>query len=123
MNIVLWIAQGLAGVMFLIAGIMKSTQPKEKLAARMAWVEDYSPTQIRLIGLSEVLGGLGLVLPALTGILPILTPIAAACLIVIMAGAIYTHLKRKENNGLIAPSVLLLLSALIAVGRFWILPL
>jgi hypothetical protein len=40
-----------------------------------------------------------------------------------MAGAIYTHVKRKENNGLIAPSVLLLLSALIAVGRFWILPL
>ncbi len=123
MNIALWIMQGLAGVMFLLAGVLKASQPKEKLAKNMAWVEDFSATQIRLIGLSEILGGLGLILPGVTHILPVLTPIAAACLAVIMGGAVYTHLRRKENNGMVAPAVLLLLSVIVAIGRFFISPL
>ncbi len=122
MNIVLWVLQGLAGVAFLMAGGMKAMTPKEKLGERMAWVEDYNATQIRLIGLAEVLGGLGLILPGLTNILPILTPIAATCLVIIMAGAVYTHLRRKENNGLVAPIVLLIIPVVIAIGRFWISP-
>ena len=123
MNTVLWVLQGLAGFMFIMAGGMKMMQSKENLGKRMAWVEDYSATQIRLIGLAELLGGLGMILPGLTHVLPILTPIAAACLAIIMAGAAYTHIRRKEFNGLVAPIVLLILSILIAIGRFWISPL
>ena len=122
MNIGLWVAQGLAGLMFFLAGSMKVVQGKEKLRGRMGWVDDYSAAQVRLIGLAELLGGLGLILPGLTGIFPILTPIAAACLTIIRAGAVYTHFRRKETSTLAAPVVLLVLPIFIAIGRFWISP-
>lgn len=122
MDIVLWIAQGLAGVMFILAGSMKATQNKGKLRARMGWVDDFTDIQVRLIGIAELLGGLGLILPGLTKILPILTPVAAACLAIIMVGAVYTHIRRKETNGLAAPVILLVLPIFIAIGRFWISP-
>ena len=122
-NVVLWILQILAGGLFVLAGIMKVILSKEKLAASAPWVEDFSATQVRLIGLAESLGSLGLILPGLTGILPVLTPVAAACLIVIMVGAVYTQFRRKETSGLVLPTALLLVSLLIAMGRFWISPL
>ena len=62
-NLILWIFKGLVAVLFLMAGIMKATQPKEKLAENMAWVTDFSPGQIRTIGVLEILGAIGLVLP------------------------------------------------------------
>ena len=70
MNVVLWIIAGLLAVAFLGAGLSKLLQPKEKLAATMGWVEDFSPGTIKLIGALEVLAAIGLVLPAALDVLP-----------------------------------------------------
>lgn len=96
MNTALWIVQGLAAAMFMMVGVMKLMRTKEQMAERMAWAEDFSQGQIRGIGVLEILGVLGLILPGLTGILPILTPIAAVGLALLMMGAFFTHLRRKE---------------------------
>ena len=78
------------------AGFAKATSPKAKLAEnpRMAWTEDFSPLAIRLIGIAEVLG---LILPLATGIAPILTPIAAVGIAILMLGATVVHIRRKES--------------------------
>ncbi len=118
MNIVLWIVQSILAVAFVVAGVMKSTQPKEKLKPNLPWVEDFSIGTVRLIGVSELLGGLGLILPAATGIAPILTPIAATCLAVVMVLAAVTHIRRKEASGIAVNAVLFLLCVFVAWGRF-----
>ncbi|MER5643067.1 DoxX family protein [Streptosporangium sp. NPDC002524] len=118
MNVVLWIAQSLLAGLFLLAGFTKATQSREGLAARLPWVEDFSDGQIRIIGILEVLAGLGLILPAVTGILPVLVPIAAVGLVITMVGAIAVHLRRKEYPGIAVNVVILLLSAFVAWGRF-----
>ena len=118
MNIALWIVQGLLAAAFLMAGFMKASQPKDKLAEKMAWVNDFTASQVRNIGIVEVLGAIGLILPAITGILPILTPLAAVGLGITMIGAAKTHLRRGENQMIMPNIVLLLLSAFVAYGRF-----
>jgi uncharacterized membrane protein len=118
MNVALWIVQAVLAVAFVAAGVMKSTQPKEKLQPKLPWVEDFSPGTIRLIGAAELLGGIGLILPAVTGIAPILTPIAAACLAVVMVLAASTHIRRKEPSGVVVNAVLFALAVLVAWGRF-----
>jgi uncharacterized membrane protein YphA (DoxX/SURF4 family) len=117
-NVVLWVLQWFLAAAFVIAGVLKSTQPKEKLAPNLPWVEDYRPATIRFIGIVEFLGGLGLVLPALTGIAPILTPLAATGIAVIMVLAIVVHARRKEPAGIATNVVLLALAAFVAWGRF-----
>ncbi len=125
MNTVIWIVQIVVGLMFVLAGIMKLTQPIDKLQERMAWVEAINPrSRVRLIGLLEVLGALGVILPAATGILPILTPLAAAGLVLTMIGALGLHLSRRDAFAQAAPSlVLLLLTLFVAYGRFVAVPL
>jgi uncharacterized membrane protein YphA (DoxX/SURF4 family) len=122
MGIALWVAQGLLAAAFLVAGVTKLGQPKEKLAKNMAWVEDFSQPAVRLIGAVEVLGAIGVVLPALTGILSWLTPLAALGLAATMVGAVLTHLRRGERSAVIPPVVLLVLAAFVAYGRFFVLP-
>jgi uncharacterized membrane protein YphA (DoxX/SURF4 family) len=70
MSIELWVVQVLLAAAFLMSGATKLSQPKEKLVKNMAWVEDFSQPTVRIIGTLEVLGAIGIVLPALTGILP-----------------------------------------------------
>src|SRR5690242_13599760 len=118
MNIATWIVQILLALAFFMAGLMKFTQPKEKLAERMGWVNDFSPSIVKAIGFIEILGAVGLVLPALTNILPILTPLAAAGLVLDMIGAVVTHLRRKEYPMIAANLVLLALAAFVVYGRF-----
>ena len=118
MNIALWVVQALLALAFGMTGLMKLTQPREKLAAQMGWVEDFAPTTVKLIGGLELLGAIGLILPLLTGILPWLTPLAAVGLVLTMLGAMVTHLRRGENQMLVANLVLLLLAALVTYGRF-----
>lgn len=112
----LLIIQGLVGLAFLAAGGMKATQPKEKLAENMAWVEDFDANQVRMIGGAEVLGGLALLISLFVtspiGLL--LGGIAAICLFVLMAGAVYTHVKRSEMNMVAPGAVLGLLSLVVA---------
>lgn len=119
MNIVLWVIAGLLAAAFLAAGAMKALQPKEKLiASGMAWAGDFSDGQVKLIGLVEVLGAIGLVLPALLDIAPVLVPLAATGLAIAMVGAIVVHVRRKENQAVVPSLVLLILSAVVAWGRF-----
>jgi len=77
MNISLWIAQGLMAAMFLMAGATKTFQPIEALAESMPWVNDVSSGLVRFIGISEVLGGIGIILPAILRIKPRLTFLVA----------------------------------------------
>ncbi len=123
MNIVLWILQVLLGLVFGMVGLSKLTQPKEKLASQMGWVEEFSQGTVRLIGLVELLAAIGLLLPALTGFLPVLTPLAALGLVLVMVGAMLTHLRRKETPMVGVNLVLLLLAAFVAYGRFVAVPL
>src|SRR5690554_3877812 len=118
MNTALWILQVLLALAFVGAGVMKVTQPREKLQGSLPWVEDFSGTTVRLIGVAEVLGGLGLVLPAVTGIAPVLVPIAATGLGVVMVLAAITHARRKEPTMIAVNLVLLALAVFVAWGRF-----
>lgn len=123
MNTVVWIAQILLALAFGMAGAMKATQPKEKLAANMGWVNDFSQNTVRGIGTLEMLGAIGLILPALTKIFPVLTPVAAVGLVLVMGGAIFTHFRRKEYPMIAVNLVLLAIAAFIAYGRFVAAPL
>lgn len=118
MNVVLWIVQGLLAVAFAGAGFMKVTQPKEKLKTNMAYVEDFSAGTVKLIGTAELLAAAGLVLPWLTGIAPVLTPIAASGLVLMMILAAATHLRRKEYPAILFNLVLGGLALFAALGRF-----
>ncbi|GAA3045187.1 DoxX family protein [Actinokineospora globicatena] len=120
MNVVLWIVAGVLAAAFLGAGGMKAAQPKEKLAAepRMGWTADFSGSAIKTIGALEVLGAIGLILPALLDIAPILVPIAATGLAAAMLGAIIVHARRNETARIVVPAVLFVLSAFVAWGRF-----
>ena len=123
MNVVLWIVQALLAIIFLLAGTMKLTQSKEKLAERMGWVQDFSEGQIRLIGILEIMGAFVLIFLGLTGILPWLAPLAAIGLALMMVGAILTHIKRKEYGNIIVNVVLLFAAVFVAYGRFFVVPL
>ena len=117
MKVALWIVQALLALAFLAAGAMKLTQPLATLTASIAWTADVPELLVRLIGLAEVLGALGLVLPAATRIRPRLTPLAAAALALDMALASVFHLARGEATMLPATLVLAALLAFVAWGR------
>lgn len=122
MNIVLWVVQALLAIMFLMAGGMKASQPLDKLAKNMGWVKQYPAAFTRFIGIAEVLGAIGLILPPLVHILPWLTIAAAVGLALAMLCAVIFHIMRKEYTGFVAPLVLLLLSLFVAYGRLVIAP-
>ncbi|WP_166877823.1 DoxX family protein [Salinibacterium sp. ZJ450] len=122
MEIALWIVAGIAALLFLAAGAMKALQPKEKLATSMGWVNDFSASQVKLIGMAEVLGAVALVLPPIVGIAPILVPISATAVAVLMVGAIVVHARRSEKQVIPVNVVLLLLALFVAVGRFFVEP-
>jgi uncharacterized membrane protein YphA (DoxX/SURF4 family) len=119
MDVVLWIIAGLLAAAFLAAGAMKIAQPKEKLAASgMGWVDDFSPNAIKAIGALEVLAAIGLVLPPLLDIAPVLAPLAALGLVLLMVGATITHARRGETQMIVVNLVLGVLAAVVAWGRF-----
>lgn len=116
MIIALWIVTALLALVFLAAGVTKSATPREKLVPKMPYMEDLSNGQARVVGILEFLGALGLVLPAATGVLPWLTPVAAFALTLTMAVATGLHVKRKESP---MSSIVLGVVAL-AVGLGWV---
>lgn len=119
MNVVLWIVAGVLAAAFLGAGVMKVSRPKEQLASSgMAWVEDFSPGMVKFVGAVEILGALGLILPAVLDIAPVLVPLAALGLVLAMIGAAVVHVRRKELNTIAPSVVLLVLSAVVVWGRF-----
>ena len=118
MNIVLWICAGLLAAMFLLAGLMKVTMPKEKLLPTMKWAQPWSVPQLRALGTVEVLGAIGLILPRALSVAPVLTPLAAVGCAIVMAGAVVTHIRMKDYKGTGMPLVLLVLAIVVAAGRF-----
>jgi uncharacterized membrane protein YphA (DoxX/SURF4 family) len=119
MNIALWIIAGVLSVAFLASGALKLIQPKEKLAAAaMGWVEDFSAGRVKAIGILEILAAVGLILPAALDIAPVLVPLAAVGLVLLMVGAFILHVRRREAQGIVVTLVLLALAVFVAWGRF-----
>jgi DoxX-like protein len=114
MTIALWIAQGFVALVFLLTGALKVVTPKENLVDKMHWAATWPPGRIKLLGLAEVAGALGLLLPTALHIAPVLTPIAAGCLALLMIGAVQTHRRLHESS--VPALVLGLVCVVIAVG-------
>jgi len=120
MNIALWIAQVILAFMYGVAGSLKTFQIA-KVREQMPWTQNRSDAFVRFVGISELLGALGMLLPLLTGILPWLTALAAIGLTVIQLLAVATeHLPKKEYNVIPMNLVLLALSVFVILGR-WVL--
>ncbi len=117
LHIGLWVVQALAAFAFLGAGATKLTTPIADLATKMSFVPHFPAIAVRAIGLAEVLGALGLVLPSALRIAPKLTPLAAAGLVALMLGAAGTHVAVGDAPGMVPSLVLGGLSAFIAWGR------
>ena len=118
MNVFLWILQGVLAALFAAAGVTKATQPREKLIAQLPWVSDVSTPVVRLIGVAELAGALGLILPGAFDIATVLSPLAATGLAVIMVLAMGLHARRKEPQAIGFNAILLIVAAVIAWGRF-----
>ncbi|HEX3921592.1 MAG TPA: DoxX family protein [Streptosporangiaceae bacterium] len=120
MNLALWIAAGVLAAVLLVAAINKLVIPREKLAAFPGggWVEDFSPGAITGISALEILGAVGLILPAVLGIAPVLVPLAATGAALLFAGAVITRLRRGEKLTIVVDLVYLALAVFVAWGRF-----
>lgn len=118
MSVFLWIVQAALAASFAMSGLVKVTQPEEKLAGWFPWVEDFSLPTVRFIGVMGVLAAVGLVGPAASGVATVLTPAAATGLAVMMALAAATHVRRKEPPGVAVTAVIFALAAVVAWGRF-----
>jgi uncharacterized membrane protein YphA (DoxX/SURF4 family) len=118
MNTLLWTLQILLAIVYVVSGIQKSTQSKERMIATgQTGVRDYPIGFIRFIATCELLGAAGLVLPRALGILPILTPIAAIGLAIIMLGAARAHMRLHEPRNVAINLVLIATLAVVAIGR------
>ena len=121
MDIALWIAQGLLALAFLASGSAKLKDDHATFAASRppgtSFAADLTEPTFKAIGALEVLGAIGVVLPWALDIAPVLTPIAAAGLAVVMVGAALTHLRRGERQPIVANLILLALALTVAIGR------
>ena len=120
MNVAVWIVSAVLAALYVMAGFTKVAKSKDDLLAepRMSWVGDFSPGQIKAIGAAEIAGALGLVVPWLTGIATILTPIAAVGLALMQVGAAITHGRRGEGATVPVNIVLCALAVFVAVVRY-----
>jgi hypothetical protein len=119
MTYALWIVQGLLALTYLFTGSMKLTLPMEELTAQFPFPGLF----VRFLGLAEVLGAIGLILPGLLRIRPGLTPLAAAGLVIIMIGATVFTLATSDAPLALIPLVLGLLAAFVAYGRWRLAPI
>ena len=118
MTYALWIVQGLLALVFLFSGGMKLVLPLEVLTEQVSLPGLF----VRFIGVAEVLGAIGLILPGLLRIRPGLTPLAAAGLVIIMIGAVVLTLMGGDVAPALIPLVVGLLSAFVAYGRWRLAP-
>jgi DoxX-like family len=120
MNTALWIVAGLLATVFLVAGSNKLFVPREKLAKAPGggWVLDFSADFVKALGAVEILGAVGLILPALLGIAPVLVPLAASGLAAIMVGAAIVEFGRQEFKHVLVNLAYLAMAAFVASGRF-----
>ena len=117
LHIILWIAQVILAAMFLMSGFMKLSQPIDQLSKMLPWAAQVPEALVRFIGVAEVLGAVGLILPSLLRIQPKLTPIAAVGLGLVMLFAVVFHISRGETGVIGMNFVLIAIAAFIAWGR------
>jgi putative oxidoreductase len=117
LTIALWVAQVLLFVAFGMAGFPKLTTPLDQLVGMMPWVGAVPGALVRFIGLAELAGAIGVVLPAATRVRPGLTPLAALGLLTVMVLAAVFHQSRGEASVLPVHAVLGGLAAFVAWGR------
>lgn len=120
MDLALWIAAGLLAAVALVGGITKAVVPKEKLARHegAAWTRGVSPAFVKSLGVLEILAAAGLILPAVTDVVPVMVPITAACWVALMIGAMITHGRLGQVTLVLVNVAYVALAVFIAVGRF-----
>jgi hypothetical protein len=120
MNLTLWIAAGLLAAVAMAGGISKTFVPKAKLAAAHGgeWTAGASVGFVKTLGVLELLAAVGLILPAIVDIAPVLVPVTAACWVLLMIGAMITHGRLGQTRLVMLNMVYLALAAFIAWGRF-----
>jgi uncharacterized membrane protein YphA (DoxX/SURF4 family) len=117
--IAVWIVSGLLALAYLFSGANKAFRPHDKVKVTMEFAADFAPWQVKAIGIIEILGAIGLILPELLHIAAILTPIAAVGLAIVQVVAIIVHLRRHDDpKGLVVNIVLLLAAVFVAIVRF-----
>lgn len=118
MNTVIWIIQGALALFFLMPAFMKLTSSKQKLIEKKQIAPDGLVIPVRTIGFLELLGAIGIIVPWLTGIYPILTPLAAMGFAAVMIGAFVVHFNKKEYKTFPLLTIVFILSVIVAVCRF-----
>ncbi|WFE52923.1 DoxX family protein [Micromonospora sp. WMMD1155] len=121
MNLALWIAAGLLAAVALLGGVTKTFVPKEKLAATNGggWTADAGVGFVKTLGILEILAAVGLILPAVLDIAPVLVPVTALCWVLLMVGAVITHLRHDEAKFIVLNLLYLAVAAFVAWGRLW----
>ena len=122
MNAVLWIFQVLLALVFLASGLTKLAKPKDALTDKLPTLAAYRPLTVKLVGLAEVLGAIGVVVPLATGVAPGLTPWAALGLAVVMVAAAVAHAEQRDYKPLALHAVLLAMAVVVVYGRSADLP-
>lgn len=116
-NTVILALQVLLALLFTYTGFMKIFQGKVAFSNSKGWEHDYSSSTLKFFGILELLGAIGLIVPFVTNILPILTPIAATALAMVMAGAILAHIRREEHKMILLNIIVIFLLAGIGFER------
>ena len=118
METLLWTVQIALALLFAAVGLLKLVKSREQLAPQMAWVVDRSDAYVKAVGTLELMAAIGLVLPAALGVLPQLTALAAAGVVLLMAGAIKTNRDHQELERVPLNLVLAALALFVALARF-----
>lgn len=119
MNVALWLAAGLLALVALLGGITKTLVPLERLSRHegAAWTRGVSPAFVRTLGGLEILAALGLVLPAVVDVAPVMVPVTAVCWVALMVGAMITHGRLGQTKLVLVNMAYVVLAVFIAVGR------
>ncbi|NYJ03326.1 hypothetical protein HNR19_004024 [Nocardioides thalensis] len=120
MDIALWIAAGLLALVALTGGFTKTFIPKEKLEHHegAAWTRTASRAFVKTLGVLELLAAIGLILPAVTDVAPVMVPVTAVCWIALMVGAMITHGRLGQLKLVAVNLAYVALALFIAIGRF-----
>ncbi|BDH59037.1 DoxX family protein [Tsukamurella sp. PLM1] len=125
MNTALWIITAILAVAFTVGALAQLTMPKDRyrnIAASQHWADDFDAGQLKAIGAIKLIGALGLILPAITGVATVLSPLAACGLALFMSGAATTRFRRREWGAMAGDVVFIALFAFVAWGRFDLAP-
>ncbi|WP_205877015.1 DoxX family protein [Mycobacterium camsae] len=119
MNTVLWILQIVLALAFVGAGLAKVVMPRARVRDTLGdWVDAFPAPALKLLGVAELAAAIGLIVPPLVHIAPVLTPLAAIGVVLVMAGAIVTHARRREFPNVAVNVVLAIAALVVAWGRF-----